>query len=360
MPPRASIPADDLYARLEVPPSASFEAIEIAWRALLKRHHPDVAGHDGLETAKRINVAHDWLCNPELRERYDRERRTIDGRRSARDVGRAAQPFWPAQPAQPHIVRRAAADPAAALRRFVERVGTLSRDELDRLSVADTTSIAFVASIRRFLDPVHVAALDQVERDVRVRLPPAAWASAPIRDAVLAAGHEHVLARFLDEHLSEPFRGRARDRLMRGWEAAIDQPRYGPNAAAVSRFVERAGRLGEDEVRTLVRAVGRGRPPDDPWPPGLDPEEDDGLRVSSALAGRDAVAAAAPALGALDRGSAARVARLLRRTAHAIVLRHAFPAAEFERLVAPWTAATGDPGTGRAADTRAEPRVRRR
>ena len=71
---RQTLPADDLYARLGVPHDASPEAIELAWRGLLRQHHPDVAGPDGLELAKRINVAHDWLSDPELRHRYDRER----------------------------------------------------------------------------------------------------------------------------------------------------------------------------------------------------------------------------------------------------------------------------------------------
>ncbi len=43
MPP-PPLPSDDLYARLGVPLDASVEAIEIAWRGLLRRHHPAVAG----------------------------------------------------------------------------------------------------------------------------------------------------------------------------------------------------------------------------------------------------------------------------------------------------------------------------
>ena len=72
--PRPPLPSDDLYVRLGVPIDASVEAIELAWRGLLRRHHPDVAGDEGLEVAKRINVAHDWLSDPALRARYDRER----------------------------------------------------------------------------------------------------------------------------------------------------------------------------------------------------------------------------------------------------------------------------------------------
>ncbi|HET7494379.1 MAG TPA: DnaJ domain-containing protein, partial [Candidatus Limnocylindrales bacterium] len=73
MPAAQPLPSDDLYARLGVPRDASPEAIELAWRGLLRRHHPDVAGPEALELAKRINVAHDWLSDPALRRRYDRE-----------------------------------------------------------------------------------------------------------------------------------------------------------------------------------------------------------------------------------------------------------------------------------------------
>ncbi len=354
--PRPMVPTDDLYARLEVPPEASFEAIEIAWRALLKRHHPDVAGNEALELAKRINVAHDWLGNPELRARYDQARRP--GRRPTMGAWSDGQPRSPRAPGRP-VVRRAPVDPAQALERFLDRVGRLNRDELDRLSVADTNSIAFVASIHQFLAPDRQRLLDSLDDRVRAALKAADWANGPIRDAVLSAAHELVLGPFLDEHLTEPSRGRARDRLMRGWEAAIDQPRYGPNTPSVERFLARAGELTDDDVRSMVRASGRARIPDDPWPRGLDPEEDEGLRVSSVLAGRDAAVRASAALDQLDRPVAARAKRLLARTAHAFVLRHGFSATQFASLVAPWTAATGDPGTGRQSAPQAGPTVRR-
>ena len=84
MPPRPALPADDLYARLEIGFDASPEVIELAWRSLLRLHHPDVAGPGGLERSKRINVAHDWLSDPDLRARYDHERGL---RATVRDTG---------------------------------------------------------------------------------------------------------------------------------------------------------------------------------------------------------------------------------------------------------------------------------
>ena len=359
MPTRPVVPTEDLYARLEIAPTASFETIEIAWRTLLKRHHPDIAGAAALDLAKRINVAHDWLSDPGLRERYDRERRRSNGQARHAHPNASWRDDMPPPPARP-VHRHAPIDPATALRRFLDRVGRLSRDELDRLSVAETNSIAFVASIRRFLTPERLAAVDAVEGQVRARMRPADWANAPIRDAILAAAHELVLGGFLDDNLAEPSRGRARDRLMRGWEAALDQPRYGPNTRVVRRFLERVEGLDAAGLATLVRASGRSRISADPWPRGLDPEEDDGLRVSSALAGRDAVQAAGPMLSTMERTPARRAERLLARTAHAFVLRHGFTASEFAGLVAPWQAATGDPGTGRGSEAPPGPIVRRR
>src|SRR5512134_2209924 len=112
MPPRPMLPQDDLYARLELSVGASPEAIEIAWRALLKRHHPDVAGAHTDDVAKRINVAHDWLSDPELRARYDRERHPRRARPEARSrtAARRAAPRPPRRPM----------DPAEAVERHID------------------------------------------------------------------------------------------------------------------------------------------------------------------------------------------------------------------------------------------------
>ena len=216
MAPRLLLPADDLYARLEVPPDATPEAIEIAWRALLRRHHPDVAGPDGLATATAINVAHDWLSDPELRVRYDRERGIRTGRRGRAagwdDLGGPARSTARTRPS----ARRAPPDRGAALAAFLDRVTRLSADELDRLDCAAATPIAFVASIERFLSKEQRAAVATVEAELRARLPESSWQRPHVRDAVLGAALEHVLGEFLDEHLDEPFRGRVHERLDTG------------------------------------------------------------------------------------------------------------------------------------------------
>jgi hypothetical protein len=330
MPPRQALPSDDLYARLELPTNATPEAIEIAWRSLLRRHHPDVAGPTGLEQSKRINVAHDWLSDPGLRSRYDRERGLGDGRRSRR---RSSWPdieeFRPARPAAPRPRR-----PEEVIERFLERVATLNADDLDRMAMADPAPIAFGATIRRFLPDDRRAALEGLEAEIDRRLPPAAMARHGVRDTVHAYAAELVLAPFLDALLSEPFRERTRERLCRGWEMAVDQPRYGPNGDAVRTLLGRLGALDPQGVADLARQGARDRLGDDPWPPGTSPDDDEVLRVSSALASRDA-AAAVTAPG-LDRKVVERARRAAARIAHLLVLRHAFAPSVFDAMTAAW------------------------
>jgi hypothetical protein len=326
---RAVLPDDDLYARLEVPANA----IEIAWRALLKRHHPDVAGPDAtdaLDRAKRINVAHDWLSDPILRARYDRERGLG---RTRRGSAAAVRP----SPARPVVHRHEPpADPRALFAAFLARVAKLSPDEIDRLSMAEPAPIAFAATIRRLLTPDRLAALDAAEAAVTARLPPAAR-EIRVLEAVLAAARELVLGDVLDAELSGPFRDRVHGRLMRAWEASIGQPRYGPNTAGVRAIVARIGRLTAQELGALARVAPAAREPL-PWPANVTPEDDEALRVSSALAMHDAQAAVP--LGLVDRRTRERAARLAARAAHLTALRPAYRPADWSRLIRPWVSAT--------------------
>jgi hypothetical protein len=330
MAPRPPLPSDDLYARLGVPRDASPEAIDLAWRGLLRKHHPDVAGPDALELAKRINVAHDWLSDPDLRGRYDREH--VDGIRSGRSpraTGRAERPDGVWRPARrpPTTAERVDA--------VVERVGRLTRDELDRLALAEPAPIAFLATLRRFVPPELDTVIDRAERAAIANLPPAARRDLPTRDAVVGQLADIVLGDILEALLGDPAGPRARERLTRGWEAAVGQPRYGPATAAIGDMLERLAALSADDVRALALTGTRDRLGSPPWPRATSPEEDDALRVSSELASSDAAAAidAVPGVGERQAASARRAAA---RVAHLLVLRHAFPAREFERHAAPW------------------------
>ncbi len=330
MPPRPPLPRDDLYARLGVPRDASPEAIELAWRGLLRKHHPDVAGEAALDLAKRINVAHDWLSDPDLRRRYDHEHG--GGIRTGRpprggdgpDRGSVAQ----------HVYRRplTTAEQVAAI---VTRVGRLTTDELDRLALAEPAPIAFLATLRRFVAPDLQDVLDEAERAAIASLPPAARRDLPIRDAIVGRLADIVLGDVLDEILGEPAGPWARERLTRGWDAAVGQPRYGPATLAVGELLERLRSLPAEEVRALAATGTKDRLGTTPWPSATSPDEDDALRVSSELAAADSAAAIETVEGVGERHlPAAR--RAAGRIAHLLVLRHAFPIRDFDRHADPW------------------------
>jgi hypothetical protein len=332
MPTRQPLPSDDLYARLGVPRDASPEAIELAWRALLRRHHPDVAGADALELAKRINVAHDWLSEPDLRRRYDRERSI--GVRAGRPPRGGPDRGSPVR----GPVRRPPTT-AELIASVVERVGRLTADELDRLALAEPAPIAFLATLRQLVPPELERQLDEAERAALGELPAAARRSTPIRDAVVGRLADILLADTLDEILGDPASMWARERLTRGWDSAVGQPRYGPATATVTRLLERLRRLTPDDLRELAATGTLERLGAAPWPDAASPEEDDALRVSSELAATDATAAVDAAVvttGTTGTRTVTPARRAAARIVHLLVLRHAFPIRAFERHAAPW------------------------
>jgi curved DNA-binding protein CbpA len=337
MAPRPPVPTDDLYGQLDLPANASPEAIEVAWRGLLRQHHPDIAGPGGLERAKRINVAHDWLSDPGLRARYDHERGLRAGRTGAPGRGGAerGRPD-PESAVHAHPARRRPVDPDEAVARFVGRLSSLTADELDRLAAADPAPIAFGATIRRFLPEDRRIALERAEAEIGRRLPPEVLHRSAIRSVLEAYAAELVLAPFLDNLLSEPFRERTHERLTRGWDAAVGQPRYGPNGPRIESLIRRLRMLDARGVARLAATGSRARLGDEPWPPGVSVEEDEALRVSSLLASRDA-ATAVPADG-LELAIVKRARRAAARLAHLLVLRHAFAPGAFATLTAPWRA----------------------
>ena len=312
-PPTTSMPGSS------VPTDASPEAIEVAWRALLRRHHPDVAGPDGLEQAKRINVAHDWLSDPALRARYDRERGLVPGRgarRAGTDRRRARDARRPAHGSP--LPRRAPPDRGPGGAFAVPRPGvaalrpapssTGSRSPSRRRSPSSPRS---GASFRSSSGPPSPGS--------RPRSAPASRRRAnrpTIRDAVLGYGAELVLGGFLDELLTEPFRGRARERLTRGWDAAVGQPRYGPDTRPWMRSVGGSSRSRPGPgSRRLARGGGHAPRLEGTVAAGRRPGEEDALRVLI-LAARDVAAAVAPGLAAAERSRAPAGGR---RMAHLLV-----------------------------------------
>lgn len=61
----------DYYRILNVPRNAPEEEIRRNWIELMKSHHPDMAGAQGLDASKKINEAYEVLSSSTKREAYD-------------------------------------------------------------------------------------------------------------------------------------------------------------------------------------------------------------------------------------------------------------------------------------------------
>jgi curved DNA-binding protein CbpA len=79
---------EDPYAILGVPRDADAAEIASAYRALARRHHPDLAGEAETARMSRINAAFDLLRNPRDRRAFDLERGHAPSTRGARRPAR--------------------------------------------------------------------------------------------------------------------------------------------------------------------------------------------------------------------------------------------------------------------------------
>ena len=296
----ALVPGRRPLRPLEVAADASSEAIEVAWRALLKQHHPDVAG-DGaaaLERAKRINVAHDWLSDPALRARYDRgapgARRDPGGPRTHRRPARAAAARRPPQPAPrpasaarpgaPRARTSSAASPPSGWPRFLDRVERLTPDELDRLAAAEPPPIAFLATVQRFLTARRRAPRS---RRRRRRWPCSCRTIAGPRSACARACW--AWPRSSSWPRSSTTCSRSRSGAARA-TACCGRGRPRSTSRGTARTARRWWRcapgprlMTPDELArsSAPRGRARRRPP---WPAALDRDEDEALRISALLA----------------------------------------------------------------------------
>lgn len=82
--------ADDLYDLLGVSKDASSDDIRNAYRALAKKHHPDLNPGDKTaeETFKKIQAANDILSDPEKRRQYDAGEIDAEGNETQRNFYR--------------------------------------------------------------------------------------------------------------------------------------------------------------------------------------------------------------------------------------------------------------------------------
>ncbi len=59
------------YQLLQVTTDASTEIIDAAWKAQMRKYHPDNGTEPNAQMAVLVNLAHDILSDPKLRKQYD-------------------------------------------------------------------------------------------------------------------------------------------------------------------------------------------------------------------------------------------------------------------------------------------------
>ena len=71
---RSDVTDINYYDLLQVDPEADDDLIRIAYRRMVKRHHPDANPHDPVAAARRFHLiqqAYDLLSDPQARAAYD-------------------------------------------------------------------------------------------------------------------------------------------------------------------------------------------------------------------------------------------------------------------------------------------------
>jgi hypothetical protein len=369
-------PRFDPFEVLGVGPDADAVVVQLAYRARIRAVHPDRAGDVGLAQAKRLNVARDWLLDPDLRARL---RPPMPGSPPAAGSARATRVPRPGPRPRPRghsstdAGGRTWSDPLSKdlgprteeLRTFLRSIGTLTPDERARVnhSLGDARPIRFEA-YQGYIQPalwsrarsLRSAVAREWERGSDEpapvlyplgRLLPSGLlvASAYAQWILLSDFFRHELgeAVFRGEHVVDSFAARCRG----PWEGSLGQTRYGPNGPRVQSILDAAGMLSVGAAERLAVAWQRhlGRDgmglPSHRIGPGVwlpaPPNVPEVLRVSGFLAAVDATRMAPPAGLAPWHHDAFHYA--LRLTAHVVALGLIGPRAA--ELLRPWHEALG-------------------
>ncbi|QIK79620.1 J domain-containing protein [Sphingomonas piscis] len=108
----------DFYSVLQVSSSAEQAAIQRAYRALMRRYHPDAGWEQDAARTKQINAAYDVLSDPEKRRLYDAQRlKQEKGKEKKRPPSRPKRPTVAPEPfeAEPFEQRRGISERALFL-----------------------------------------------------------------------------------------------------------------------------------------------------------------------------------------------------------------------------------------------------
>ncbi|CAN5489831.1 hypothetical protein BH24CHL9_BH24CHL9_05990 [soil metagenome] len=368
-------PGFDPYEVLGVGVDADAIVIQLAYKARIRETHPDIAGPAGLDQAKRLNVARDWLLDPNLRAQLLRpwDASSRPGARPAR--GRP--PRWSAtarrRPGEVTGDDSSGLDPFAfdfgprtdELRAFFGAIRTLSRDERARVnySLGEARPVLFEgyrgylgwrlwARSRALRGAVSLLWQEGIDEEAPFvfplgRIVPTGFLAANAYAQWILLGdfftQELGDAVFRSEHVIDSFAVRCTG----PWEASVRQARYGPYQPRVNAFFRTAAALSADSSERLARSwqrhLGRdglGHPSEHigpgvwlPAPPNV-PEV---LKVSGYLAAVDASRIEPPA--GLDAQLHDAFRYGLRLTAHVLAL--GLVTASGPDYLLPWRDAVG-------------------
>jgi len=366
-------PGFDPFEVLGVGVDADAVVIQLAYRARIRAVHPDIAGPAGLEAAKRLNLARDWLLDHERRTRLQSSAATpppgptswprSPGGRGARGWPRRRRSSWAAGPKSGPTT--GSGPQAARLRAFLGAIRALTPDERARVnySLGDARPPSF-DTYQRYLSP-ELAGASRALRDEVAR----AWGQGvdepapflhplgrilPTGFLVANAYAQWMLlgdvlreelrdAAFGNEHLWVSLAVRCRS----PWEGSVGQARYGPNGARVAAFMRTARELSTQAGARLARSwyqhLGRdGRDvPSERVGPGIWLPSPTGypaaLTVSGFVAAVDASRIAPPP--GLSRRDEDSFRYGLRLTAHVLAL--GLPGRTARAYLQPWHEAVG-------------------
>ena len=348
-------PGFDPYEVLGISVEADEVVIQLAYRARIRQAHPDIAGPTGLEAAKRLNLARDWLLDPDWRARRSPPRtRGRSARREPADAGRRTRDprTWRTRTATRGARSGLGPDLAdlgprgAELGSFLQAIGSLTPDERARVNYSLGDNRPFdIESYRDYLGPelwqrsrALRGAVEQAWRRGSDEEAPVVFPLGRLLPSGFLAANAYaqwmLLGDFFRDALSDAvFRGEPvleslAARCQGPWEASVGQPRYGPRHQDVWTCLAVAATLPLEAAERLARSWqqhmghdARGRPSDHigpgvwlPAPPNV-PEV---LKVSGYLAAVDASRIAPPA--GLDERDHGAFRFGLRLTAHALAL----------------------------------------
>jgi hypothetical protein len=307
-------PGFDPYEVLGVGLEADEIVIQLAYRARVREAHPDVAGPAGLELTKQLNVARDWLLDPERRAllRGPRPAPPTEAPRAGRRRG----------PPVPPVDRSNLGRHTDEIQAFLHAMGGLSPDERARVnySLGDSPP-PDLELYREFLGPElwarSQALRDEVERvwERHVDEPaPQLPRLGRLLPTGLLVANLYAQWLLLEDFFREALAGlshrgvRVADslavRCTAPWLGSVGHPRYGPRQSEVMAFFLAAGDLGDDAAERLARSWrkhlgrdGRGHPSEHigpgVWLPSP-PDVPEVYKVSGYLAAVDATRISPP------------------------------------------------------------------